>query len=316
MAAVAAVLVTGCLLAAVAGCGVSSPGQRRTRDAGPHRTTGLVRPGEAGTLASSVLHPWRRLWESVRVVPDPLHPASDEPVRCGLSVGVVGGAAVARRPLLVVVGASVAAGQGAPHRWQAWPYQVADALGWRAVVVGVPGAGYQNTGWHGAGPIGRELDAVALRRLHPAVVVVQAGHDDIGRSTATEWTRVAAVVDRVRRAAPHAHLVLLTVFRGRAPLSSASATDRSIVDAARLVDPAVSVMNPLTGHWGYPTVADHLHPDLAGERWIADRVVRRLVDLGVQPAGSSAARPGTPADATLTLSSPCGDRHALGRHAA
>jgi lysophospholipase L1-like esterase len=36
------------------------------------------------------------------------------------------------------------------------------------------------------------------------------------------------------------------------------------------------VFNPLTGHWHFPRIRDHLHSTAAGHRWIAERLAAGL----------------------------------------
>lgn len=203
---------------------------------------------------------------------------------------------------MVVVGASITAGVGARQVADAWPYLLARRLQWQAVVAGVPGAGYLRRGWHQSGPIRRELADIHLSRLHPALVIVQAGHDDIGVPRAVEHREVAALVHHVNRVAPDARIVLITVFPGKVVTTATRRTNHTIVDAARAADSSVLVLDPLTGHWRYPTIADHLHPNQAGERWIATRVARSLIHAGIARQPTSAG-PGRGPDLRSTASS-------------
>ena len=128
----------------------------------------------------------------------------------------------------------------------------------------------------------------SFNRKRPQLVVLQAGHNDIGVAPTVEAAHVQAVVDAIRRQAPQARLALVTVFAGTASPSAAARTDSTIIAAARRADPAVVVVSPLRLRWHYPTIADHLHPDQAGEVWLAAHVARRLggADL-VHVAGGS-----------------------------
>jgi lysophospholipase L1-like esterase len=85
--------------------------------------------------------------------------------------------------------------------------------------------------------------------------------------------RVEDLVTELYREAPHALLIVLSVFvRGKQPSAAAAATDRTIVAAARRTDPGVIVVDPLAEHWHFPRTSDHLHPTAAGHRWIARRL--------------------------------------------
>jgi acyl-CoA thioesterase I len=187
------------------------------------------------------------------------------------------------RPRLVAVGASFTAGVGSgPGR--SWAVLLARRLRWNAVVYGVPGAGYVRPGARRGGPVLAEVGRVGLSALRPSLVIVQAGHDDIGVPPALERQRVAQAIAAVRAAAPRARIVLLTVFAGRSPAAAATRTDRAIVTAARAADRSVIVIDPLTGRWRFPHVRDGLHPTAAGSAWIAGRVAAVLREHGVRPA--------------------------------
>jgi lysophospholipase L1-like esterase len=188
-----------------------------------------------------------------------------------------------QRPLLLVVGASFTEGVGATKPSQGWPYLLAQKLGWEVVVRGVPGAGYVRVGRGGGGPVARELAGIDFARLNPAVVIVQAGHNDIGEPLGLVSQNVGRVVERVQQRAPNAKVALITVFPGRRPVTQAGPIDQAIVDSARRADPDVTILDPMTQRWAFPVVADHFHPTQAGHGWIANRVMQLLGTIGVQP---------------------------------
>jgi len=196
------------------------------------------------------------------------------------------------RPRLVAVGASFTAGVGSgPGR--SWAVLLARRLHWDAVVYGVPGAGYVRPGAHREGPVLAEVDRVGLSALKPSLVIVQAGHDDIGVPPELERQRVELAIAAIRAAAPRARIVLLTVFAGRSPAAAADRTDRAIVTAARAADRAVIIIDPLAGGWRFPHVRDGLHPTAAGSAWIAAQVAAVLREHGIRPAPAPATgRPG------------------------
>ena len=176
----------------------------------------------------------------------------------------------ASRPLLAVIGASFSAGVGAGSRRDAWPQDLARILRWRLVVSADPGAGYVNRGEGERGPFASLAARLDLRRLDPELIIIQGGHDDIGRPLTLIRERVESLVGRIHRQAPQSWLAVLSVFaRGNRPSAAAVATDRTIVGAARRADPAIHVFDPLAGHWHFAQIGDHLHPDAAGDRWIA-----------------------------------------------
>lgn len=188
-----------------------------------------------------------------------------------------------RVPTVVVVGASFTAGVGPGQLDGSWATLLARRLGWDAVVYGDPGAGYVRPGIHRRGPIAREISEVGLRNLDPALVIVQAGHNDMGVPPALEQQRVRQVIAQIRSAVPEAGIALITVFVGRLHRPAAYQTDRTIVAAAKAADPSVIIMDPLAGKWKYARVRDGLHPTAAGSQWIAGEVGQILEGRGVHP---------------------------------
>jgi len=203
-----------------------------------------------------------------------------------------------RVPTVVIVGASITAGVGAGQPDRSWAALLARRLGWNAVVYGDPGAGYVRPGIHRRGPVAREIAEVDLRKLNPALVIVQAGHNDMGVPAPLEQLRVKQVIAQIRAAAPEAGIALITVFVGRLHRPAAYQTDRTIVAAAKAADPAVIIMDPLAGQWKYARIRDGLHPTAAGSQWIAEQVGAILEGRGVHPLlaprGAGAAPGGRP----------------------
>jgi lysophospholipase L1-like esterase len=188
-------------------------------------------------------------------------------------------------PTVVIVGASFTAGVGPGNPDGSWAALLARHLGWDAVVYGDPGAGYVRPGIHRRGPVSREISQVNLRELNPALVIVQAGHNDMGVPAGVEQVRVKQVLAQIRAAVPDAGIAIITVFAGRLHRPAAYQTDRTIVAAARAADPAVIIMDPLAvpHPWKFARVRDGLHPTAAGSKWIAGQVSQILQGRGVQP---------------------------------
>jgi lysophospholipase L1-like esterase len=192
-------------------------------------------------------------------------------------------------PVLAIVGASFTAGVGPGNPDQAWAARVAGDLRWDAVIDGVPGAGYVRPGVGRKGPVAAEIARVDLRALDPSLVIVQAGHDDIGVPASLERQRVAQAVAMIRAEAPQARIALLTVFPGRTHLAAARRTDQAIVTAGTAADRQVIIMDPLAGDWNFVRVRAGLHPTAAGDAWIAATVAGILREHGVfaQPIGDA-----------------------------
>jgi lysophospholipase L1-like esterase len=213
-----------------------------------------------------------------------------------------------RLPTVAIVGASYTAGTGPGNPEQSWAVGLARLLRWNAVIYGVPGAGYARSSSSGRGPMARMLGQEDLHGLGPALVIVQAGHDDVGVPPGLERQRVGAAVELIRAAAPAARIALLTTFAAALPGSPAlRRTDAAIISAASAADPGAIVMDPLAGRWSFPRAADGLHPTAAGDAWIARTALAVLLTRGVRPAPVTATAPvicdvsvgvGKPASAT------------------
>ncbi len=187
-------------------------------------------------------------------------------------------------PQVAIVGASFTAGVGPDRPDSSWAVVLARLEHWDAVIYGDPGAGYVRPGLLHQGPVADELARVGLQALRPALVIVQAGHDDIGEPLPLERRRVAQAIALIRAEAPQARIALLTVFPGRSHAPRVYRTDRAIVTAARAADHGVIIMDPLTGRWAFPRVPDRLHPTARGDTQIAQKVAEILREQGVAPA--------------------------------
>jgi len=199
---------------------------------------------------------------------------------------------------LAVVGASFTAGVGPGVASQSWAVLLAHMLLWDAVVEGVSGAGYVRAGFGGQGPVATELARIGLRALAPSLVIIQAGHDDIGVPVRAEQQRVRQAIALIRAQAPHARIALITVFatrHGRFARQYAAAaayrSDHAIVAAA--ADHDVIIMDPLAARWAFARSHGGLHPTMGGSEWIARKVAWVLRSHGIAAAAGSLAA-GTP----------------------
>jgi len=211
-----------------------------------------------------------------------------------------------RVPTIAIVGASFTAGMGPDNPELSWAVVLARLLRWNAVIYGVPGAGYVAPGADQRGPVERMLAQERLHGLAPAVVIVQAGHDDVGQPANREAPRVESAVDLVQAGAPRAQIALITVFAG-ASTPALRAIDHVIVTAGKAADKQVIIMDPLTGRWKFPRARrGGLHPSAAGDVWIAHKVADILSAHGVQPASVAATVP-VICDVAVGMSKPSSD---------
>lgn len=185
---------------------------------------------------------------------------------------------------VAIVGASITAGVGTGNPYRSWAVLLTRMEHWDAVIYGDPGAGYVRLGVQHRGPVAAELARVQLRALRPALVIIQAGHNDIGEPLPLVRQHVAQAIALVRAQAPQARIALLTVFPGRAHPAQAAQTDQAIVTAAQAADPGVIIMDPLAERWAYSRGHDRLHPTVVGDVQIALKVAGVLRANGVVPA--------------------------------
>jgi lysophospholipase L1-like esterase len=251
----------------------------------------------AAVAQAAAWAPWGQPVASSSLAPD-LH--RSQPARlsrrhagaglAGCEDTIESGAAGGGLPRLAIVGASFTAGVGPGNPLQSWAVLLARQLRWDAVVYGDPGAGYVRLGAGRQGPMAAEIARIGLRALKPALVIVQAGHDDIGVPARLEERRVGQLVATIRAEAPQARIALLTVFAGRTRSAAAYRTDRAIVSAGTAADHQLLVMDPLAAGWTFARGRDGLHPSAAGDAAIARQVDTILREHGVlaQPAGRGA----------------------------
>jgi lysophospholipase L1-like esterase len=200
-----------------------------------------------------------------------------------------------------VIGASFAAGVGAHSPSQAWPADLGRSLHWQVRVSANPGSGYISSGAGHRGPFTVLANRLNLAQLRPAVVLIQGGHNDMGQPVTRISQSVRNLLNQIHCETPGTRVGIVTVFAtGDHPSHATLVTDQAIVDAARQADPHVMVFDPLTEHWKFPRIGDHLHPTTAGHQWIAARLLADLRAAGVAATGVTAAT----APATVAHTSP------------
>ena len=276
---------------------------------------GSPRPGSTYSLAFRFQRPARESEHPRGHIPGESVGACEQKLERDQGPGQDGRSVAA----LAIVGASFTAGVGSGNPGKSWAADLAGLLHWDAVIYGDPGAGYVRAGVGRMGPVAAEVARLDLHALAPALVIVQAGHDDIGVPPRLEQQRVEQAVALIRAEAPHARIALLTVFTGRSGIAagrsgtaagrsgiaagrsgiaagrsgiaagrarSAAAyrTDHAIVTGGRAADRNVIIIDPLAAGWTFPRAHDGLHPTASGSAWIARQVAGILRQHGVRPA--------------------------------
>jgi acyl-CoA thioesterase-1 len=204
-------------------------------------------------------------------------PGPAAPVRAAAAAAPSCSPARPVRPVIAVIGASFAAGVGAAGAAAAWPADLGRMLRRRVVVSAVPGAGYLSPGAGRRGPFAPLAVRLGLARLRPSIVLIQGGHNDVGRPPALLRRSVHSLIASIRCATPGSRIGIVSVFPAASGISVAErSTDRVIVAAARSADPGVVVFDPVAQNWRFPRIADHLHPTAAGHRLIAARIAAGL----------------------------------------
>jgi acyl-CoA thioesterase-1 len=189
------------------------------------------------------------------------------------------------QPVLLVIGASFAAGVGVNLNPQAaWPAIVGQRIGYRVVVSADPGAGFVALGDGAQGPFSQLLAAVNITTLNPSIILIQGGHNDQDVPPDVENQAVLYLFRTIAQEAPQARVGLVgyfdTTHPGPVP-TSVTSTNQTIITAARSVVPNLLVFDPLSAHWVFPRIFDHLHPTAAGHKRIAGYVAGGLIQSGV-----------------------------------
>ncbi len=193
---------------------------------------------------------------------------------------------------MAIVGASFTAGVGPGDAALSWAVLLARMLHWNAVVYGVPGVGYFRSGDGGRGPVVRMLAREDLSALAPALVIIQAGHNDSGVPPPLEHLRVRQAITMIHAAAPRARIALLTAFAGWDRPPALYQANDAIIGAATAADRNAIIMNPLGGGgWQFEHAHGGLHPTAAGDAWIAAKVAAILRAHGVLPAEAAGSAP-------------------------
>jgi lysophospholipase L1-like esterase len=178
----------------------------------------------------------------------------------------------------VFLGDSYTSGwQGAGIGAHGWPQMVGRERAWRVLNLAVPGTGFLNPGWTSQ-PVGSLVSRAVAR--HPDVVVIAAGHNDSRWSAAATESAADRVIARVHRSLPGAVIVVIGPIwaNGSPPTRCLALRDHLRRTAAAI---GAVFVDPIGERWFAGSRhrmirADGIHPDNAGHRWIAARVLAAL----------------------------------------
>ncbi|WP_018657494.1 SGNH/GDSL hydrolase family protein [Actinomadura flavalba] len=195
----------------------------------------------------------------------------------------------APRPAVVfAIGDSYTTGIHGLPADRAYAAETARLLGWQIIIGGNPGSGYAAGGAKAFGPL---FQAQFAWRPAPDLVLLAGGHNDVvlpGPAVAAKAKELVAIV---RQRYPRAKIVMLGPMWGRDPGPKALAV-RDVI-AAAAAEVKVPFVDPLAGRWITGNVkqrtgnavqyirADGIHPNYAGNRYVAGRLATELRTLGL-----------------------------------
>ncbi|MEU6036275.1 SGNH/GDSL hydrolase family protein [Actinomadura sp. NPDC047616] len=209
-----------------------------------------------------------------------------------------------RPPVVYVLGDSFTTGIRGLTSQQAYAGQAARLLGWQVVIGGRVGSGFAEPG-----PAKQRYDALFTRqfawRPAPDMMLVSGGHNDVLTPARHVRRRTVQLIRRIRAQWPGTHLVIMGPTWGR-DVGAKAVRVRDTIRAAA-VSERVPFIDPIgqrwftgnrkkgTGNAVHYIRADNIHPNLAGNRHMAARLVTNLRALGL--ARPVRGRPATPAPA-------------------
>ncbi len=196
------------------------------------------------------------------------------------------------QPPLLIIGDSFVAGAGVTDAGEAYPALLADATGMRLSLDGQGGTGFINDAQGtGNGDTSKLIDRlVADGQKYPdaAVVVIDAGRNDLRFPIDDLAGAVSEYLDHARAQWPAAHLVVvvpsfitLQPFEGYHDVRSRFESSAAKVGA--------TLIDPIAEGW-YQNIdlapllsADQVHPSAEGALLIAERMENSLRSHGVIP---------------------------------
>ena len=191
-------------------------------------------------------------------------------------------------PNLLIMGDSYTQGFGAADEAaQGWAPLVREGLGWNGTIDGIGGTGWT---WGGAddgidpNKYTDRIARLASDGYTPNVIIFQGGQNDYRVPFAEITDTVANTIDQARTAWPGVQVI---VMGPSAPMPLGETTlgaNNAIVAGALRANAAI--INPLARQWftaeNSPlyAFADGAHLNTAGHRYLADKVLAELPEIG------------------------------------
>lgn len=203
--------------------------------------------------------------------------------------------------VVAFLGDSYTAGIAGTTRDETYAAFTARKLGWQVVVAGKAGTGLLAPG-HDGHTFGQLYEDELAWRPAPDMVIIAGGHNDWPYPASLEQAAARRLVERMRKRWPHSHLLMLGPMWGSGePRTEAL----SIRDAWKKAagEEHVPFVDPLAERWitgsrdsgsgNAPRYIrkDNTHPNAAGHKYFADRLVKDLRKLGLaEPVAGRGAR--------------------------
>ncbi len=180
---------------------------------------------------------------------------------------------------VLVFGDSYASGYAADPPTTGYANLLAERFRWRLTVSSEGGAGYLTRGAEGRTYLDRVL---ALPESGPELILVQGGLNDAAQLPSANDVSSAAVqvLQALHDKYPSAELVVLGPIGVDAqPRAGLAAVDRGL--AAATASSGVPYISPLHEEWDIAPylIADGIHPNTQGHRYITDRLAVALEEL-------------------------------------
>lgn len=205
--------------------------------------------------------------------------------------GQASGDRPAQAPVVFMLGDSYTVGIKSVPPEQTYAGETARRLGWQVVIAGQSGTGFVVRG-KARRDFAMMYDAELAWRPTPDMVVISGGHNDKSAPPSAVAGAASQLLTRIRARWPQTHVVLVGPLWGGDPPPEALRTRDALRSVAGVL--GLPFVDPLqerwiTGHIARPKsgnapifiLKDGTHPNPAGNRHIAERLMATLRVLGL-----------------------------------